>query len=240
MHSSASPTTEENDRLDRFISAFNAIDHYLRRKMGENDETPFVKVVTSYEKSNPFWRDGNQLRKYAKLRNVLTHEKTRPKEVLSIPTVGVVVDIEAIQARLIKTLSLSSIGTSDVIVLSLKTQLPDILRLIRQYDFSQFPVYDDNNSFCGLLTENGLTRWLASEYHQTLEMVDFNDWEVSKLLKKEEKRKNSEIISRRVEVDTVIDLFRKNPFLEAILITENGSLKEKPLRIITRWDISRV
>ncbi len=218
-----SPALEELNRLDRFIAAYNAIDQYLRKRTQEKKETPFGTLLKRYEETKPSWSDGDQLRKYADLRNVLIHSRTKPGEVLAIPTTVIVEDIEGILARLKKKISLTELGASGVISLKTKSKLPEVLNLIRENDFSQFPVYDEDGTFCGLLTENGLTRWLANENHQRLEMIDLNDWDVASLLDNEEERTNCTFLSRNTEFDTVIDQFRKNIFLEAVIITETKS-----------------
>jgi predicted transcriptional regulator len=61
--------------------------------------------------------------------------------------------------------------------------------LIKKHDYSQFPIYDEDE-FVGLLTENGITRWLAKHVTQVLSLVDFEEIPVSALLQEEEMREN--------------------------------------------------
>jgi len=97
-------------------------------------------------------------------------------------------------------------------------------------------VYDDKQ-FHGLLTENGVTRWLAHHVVRTLSLVELDDIPVGKVLQNEEERKNHQFVSRDMRVDDVSALFAKQTLLEAVLITASGKQTEKLLGIATRWDI---
>jgi len=48
----------------------------------------------------------------------------------------------------------------DVTRISHRDTLVHVLNLVRKNDFSQFPVYREGR-FVGLITENGITRWMA-------------------------------------------------------------------------------
>jgi hypothetical protein len=94
-----------------------------------------------------------------------------------------------------------------------------------------------NNRFKGLLTENGITRWLAKHVERADSLVDVNDVFVSELLREEEQRDNCSFVSRDLETEILRIMFRDLEILEAVLITENGQRTEIPLGIATRWDM---
>jgi hypothetical protein len=89
----------------------------------------------------------------------------------------------------------------------------------------------------GLLTENGITRWLAKHIERTLSLVDLDEVFVSELLREEEQRNNCAFIGPDVPVAAVRSMYLEEEMLEAVLITENGQRSESPLGIITRWDM---
>ena len=89
----------------------------------------------------------------------------------------------------------------------------------------------------GLLTENGITRWLAKHIERTLSLVDLDEAFVSELLREEEQRNNCPFIGPDVTVDSVRSMYLEQEMLEAVLITENSQRSESPLGIITRWDM---
>ena len=114
--------------------------------------------------------------------------------------------------------------------------LAQVLKTITQREYSQFPVYD-GNQFLGLLTENGITRWLAQHVSTELSLVELDEVRVSQVLQNEEKRVNYYFVARDMRLDDVRGLFASHELLEAVLITANGKESEKLLGIATRWDI---
>jgi len=70
-------------------------------------------------------------------------------------------------------------------VLGLSDSLSTVLRVIEKRYYSQFPVYDGNN-FKGLLTENGITRWLAHHVSNELSLIE---WTRLQLGQRYEKKK---------------------------------------------------
>jgi len=111
------------------------------------------------------------------------------------------------------------------------------MRMVSELDYSQFPVMDGNR-FIGLLTENGITRWLAGKIVKEMSLVDFADARVSDLVGSEESRKNFLFVSRRMSIAEAREKFRGNGLLEAVFITEKGRNGEKLLGLINRWDLA--
>jgi CBS domain-containing protein len=97
-------------------------------------------------------------------------------------------------------------------------------------------VYEDKR-FRGLLTENGVTRWLARHVSQSVSSVRLGDIPVLQVLQNEEERKNLQFVRHDMRVDDVTALFAKQTLLEAVLVTASGDDTENLLGIATRWDI---
>jgi len=91
-----------------------------------------------------------------------------------------------------------------------------------------------------LLTENGITRWLAHHVSAGLSLVDLEEDFVQEVLRKEEVRENYVFVPRNETVDKIKDLFASYDLLEAVLITEKGNKIEKLMGIATRWDILKI
>jgi predicted transcriptional regulator len=91
--------------------------------------------------------------------------------------------------------------------------------------------------FVGLITENGITRWIANHVHTVDSLVELRDVFVRAVVKEEETSKNVAFVARATPVDVVLRIFADSPILEAILITNVGRKTEAPLGIITRWDV---
>ena len=119
---------------------------------------------------------------------------------------------------------------------ALEHTLGRVLRLVHTRDYSQFPVYE-NDRFRGLLTENGITRWLARHVSNSLSLVDLDEIPVAKVLRDQEKFTTWTFMSRDQRVDDLLGRFATTPLLEAALITAHGKESEKLIGIATRWDV---
>ena len=73
--------------------------------------------------------------------------------------------------------------------------LAQVLRRIAERDYSQFPVYS-GTTFQGLLTENGITRWLARHVVSKLSLIELEDITVKQVFPEEEHRPNWRIVPR--------------------------------------------
>lgn len=92
------------------------------------------------------------------------------------------------------------------------------------------------DSIAGLLTENGIARWLSAAVAD-LSLVDFADITVANILQHEEPRENMRIVSRYTLLDDVSRLFQESNELEAVVVTQSGVETEAPLGIVTRADL---
>ncbi len=221
--------------ITRFETTFNQIQDLLQKelRLGFDEHKPFSQLVKDYFGSRNN-RKKSLLLDYGKLRNAIVHKYFQEGEYCAVPNKKTVENIELILKELQNPPKVIPDYQGDVIILNPKDHLEVVLELISKNDFSQFPVYEDKKSV-GLLTENGITRALANMRSE--EIIEFKGVSVSNLLKHQEVIKNLEFISRTGLFEDAASLFSKNIYLEAILITNNGKPGEKPLGIITRWDI---
>ena len=231
------PSKEEIDLIQQFEAHYNAIDHHLRKVTGRDKTIPFSVVVGDCGKYRKWWSDTEEFLKIVgNLRNCIIHEKTAPYQYLAIPTPLVVERLKSILDQLIHPVLVIQKFKKKVEVVKVTDSIADVLKRIYEYDYSQFPVYDDR-SFKGLLTENGITRWLAHHVASRLSLVELAETTVKETLREEEKRKNWEFIGKNKAVDELKELFSNNDLLEAVLITETGKQSESLLGIVTRWDM---
>jgi predicted transcriptional regulator len=229
---------KQRELIDRFIEAYNGIQKRLARALREDPGEQLHRLIDTYGDRNRPWdaSDGRWLRDIAPLRNVLVHDRLPGRPHLAVPLASVVEHIEAILERLDHPRMAIPTFQREVLTLDDSTTIADALRHVREKDYSQFPVYAEDR-FSGLLTENGLTRWLAriSAHHAT-SIVDLEEQPVRVVLALEEARESWAFASRDARADEVASLFADKPQLEAVLITHSGREHEKLLGIATRWD----
>lgn len=234
------PSPEQLALIDRFIAAYNAIDRQLRFMLGTEDEVSFAQLVRRYCDKHPNWRSGGEtLLQFTSVRNALIHNATEPTRYLSVPLPGVVEQIEHIRDSLRNPERVIPKFQRRVAMIGPDEPLSKALQIIYGEKFSQLPVYD-HDAFKGVLTENGITRWLARHVADELELVDLSEVPVRKALREEEKRPNHAFVPSGMSVQDVVGQFSTNPELEVVLITAGGKRTERPLGIITAWDIAHL
>jgi predicted transcriptional regulator len=196
-------------------------------------------VLSEFKKTKrTFANEADYLRMIGDLRNVLVHEKCEPYKYLAIPTITIVERLEAILDKLIHPKLAIPTFQKKVDTLSVVNSLADALKIISDKDFSQFPVYKED-SFKGVLTENGITRWLARHVSNELSLIELEEISIKSVLDMEEKRRNYTFVPRDISVDDLKEKFADLELLEVVLITEKGKKNEKLMGIVTRWDILR-
>jgi len=193
-------------------------------------------MVHEYANRHRGWRDGDLLRMVAEVRNAIVHGKTEPYATSPCLPRLWPRHWGACRNRLIKPERAIPKFQRTVEMIYATDSLAEVLKLVHQRDYSQFPVYDGDR-FRGLLTENGVTRWLAGHVTGDLALVDLDEVRVRTVLKDEEAPKTWRFVARDARVDDIVGLFSGNPLLEAVLITPNGKGTEKLVGIATRWDV---
>ena len=222
------------ERHERFITAFNRIDKHLRNLTNKHKGVRMPDVIRSYLELHPGWKDVEAWRAYTSLRNVIEHERYWPYQYLFVPSEDAVRDIERISQDLLKPTTVGSMFLKEVVSVSVDTPITEVLSLIHEKSYSQFPVCGDGKCV-GLLTENGITRWLSKQWN-TLSPSDFSSVFVQEVLEYEESRENYLYVPKDTFVDDAFYLFRERPLLEALLITKDGESTTEILGIITLWD----
>lgn len=224
-------SAEELARIERFIAAYNRIDDRLQREMSAPNT--FRSAVDNFARQNPYWRDAETLRTFAALRNFLVHEKTRPFDYPCVPGEAATREIERICESLTSPATIGEQFGREVLVLSPQTPLKKALELVHSRGISRFPIYE-GQKFIGLLTENGIARFLA----QTVAAGAVFDAKtpIQAVLPRETRRRNFRFAPAPTSVAQAAWWFHEDTFLEAVLIAEND---RSPLHgIVTRGDVA--
>ncbi len=228
------------DLIQQFEADYNAIDHFLRKALNVDKIVSFTHLVNEYSRRHGGWRDADLLRRLAEVRNAIVHEKLEPYSYLAVPTLSTVKEIQACRERLTKPALVIPTFQRKVEVLSIQDSLGQALRIIAKRDYSQFPVYEDRR-FKGLLTENGITRWIANHVvDKDLSLIDVDEVPVKEVLSQENEERNFRFVPRDMRVDDIRGLFSTQPVLEAVLVTASSKDSEALLGIATRWNIMQL
>jgi CBS domain-containing protein len=223
----------ELERIERFIAAYNRIDDVLQREMGAPQT--FRSAVDGFAKRYPWWRDAEALRVFAALRNFLVHEKVLPFDYPCVPGEAATREIEAIGARLTNPITIGEKFGREVLTLAPHAPLKAALELISRRGISRFPIYDGAR-FVGLLTENGIARFVAQIVADGAKFQAQTP--IQAVLPRETKRRNFRFASMDTPVAQAGFLFHEETFLEAILITQSGEQSASLQGIVTRGDVA--
>ncbi len=220
-HEPENRCADQRDPAKELEALYNEVDHFLRRQFRAENCVSFVKLVEEYADKHSTWRDRRLLCTIADLRNLIVHTRTATCPCVAVPSPAIMADLRRCCENLLHPKRVESRFLREVAVVRHDHSLLHVLREIKETDYSQFPVLREGR-FCGLLTENGITRWLAQHVACEMSLVEFSDAVVEQVLGEEEKRKNCRFVSRKEREDRVAEMFKEDRLLEAVLITTNG------------------
>lgn len=227
---------------DRFLTAFNRIDHSMRDIVGAREFIPFFRLVDQAKKKSALVRKyEDDLRSYAELRNAIVHQRTSTEYVIAEPHIEVVEKIEHIDEVISRPKLVGQLFRKRVMAFQTTDSLKHTLKVIRKRKYTQFPVYE-GQQFQGLLTTVGITNWLASSIIQSplLNIVPT----LRDILHHEKNEANYKFISRYMTIYEAEEIFKqgveRGRRFEALLITEHGKPHQKLIGIVTPIDIMKV
>lgn len=239
----AEPAMTEGERVQRFESAYNRIDHALSdllKRKGGTERLPFSgKLRMAGNRFRRFRKYLDFLHDIGELRNAIVHNRTEPNTYLAAPNEETVQRLEHIEKRLFSPERVTPKFQKEVIVLQADQSLAEAWELLRTDGYSRYPVYD-GEQFIGLLTANGFARWCAARVENNYLNIDTTKVTVREILDADHRRTNVLFIARKAYVDDADELFQRTPKLEAILITEHGKEHETPLGMICAADVAAI
>lgn len=227
---------------DRFLTAFNRIDHTMRDIVEAKDFTAFYRLIDQAKKKSPLVRKyEDDLRSYADLRNAIVHNRTSMEFVIAEPHTEVVERIEHIDQVLAKPKLVGQLFRKRVLTFQTTDSLKHTLKAIRKQRYTQFPVYE-GRKFRGLVTTVGITNWLATSVVSN--RLASHIPTLKDILHHEKNTQNYRFISRYMTIYEAEEIFKlgveRGRRYEALLITEHGRPHQKLIGIVTPIDIMKV
>lgn len=237
MSTSSEITTPH--RAVAFLAAFNDIEGFLRAKLSAKKSDGFSRMVSWAERDRILTpHQAEDLKEFADLRNAISHGAYTDFVPIAEPLQETVHAIEKIRDLLLHPpLAITVLPRQEVITVSPADAIRVALDVVRTTTISQFPIYDGNQC-TGLLTTNTIARWVAAD-------LDDNDHldarTVEEVLQYAENSDQAVFLSRDVTAGEALDKLLSptdNGVLpRAAVITEHGTPRQKPLRVIGGSDI---
>lgn len=227
---------------ERFIISFNKIEAFFDKEINEKRHISFYRSVQLLKRSNAVvGRYQDDLLEFAELRNAIIHERTNTHYAIAEPHDDVVERMEKIEKDLTAPELVVPTFTKKMCQINGQDKLSAVLQVIRETDFSQFPVYH-NKKFIGLLTDKGITHWLAKNVKENPGQLF--DTAVSDIIKDDDRAHNYTFINKSMSIYQAEHFFleqiKETKQLDALLITENGKQEETLLGMITTKDLIEI
>lgn len=225
-------------RTNRFLDALKKADGYFQLRLKPLKGEMFGSLLNqARDRQLVSAEQHNVLRIAANVRNVIVHDATSVAR-LVVPTLEAIHQLEATVEAVTRPRLAIPTFERQVEILQSNAALSIVLELVRKRDYSQFPVYR-SGKFFGLLTENGITRWLAAHVSGKGTVVALETANAGQVLVCEENEgTNVEFAPRDEPVPALAARFKQNALLEAVLVTKHGDKADRLLGIATRWDVS--
>jgi predicted transcriptional regulator len=226
---------------ERFEVAFNQIHAWLQRNSKHTYSDKFSDLIREgFPKHAIIRKHFHDLKMFARLRNSIVHDKVQLGFYIAEPHERVVEQIENIASQMVEPKLALSIASKPVFYYFEDAKLKDILTVVKKKSYSVFPIYDENG-FKWFLTADCIIQWLADRNDES--PIQLNDVRVRELYPLK-KQLPVEFVNKEVDIFEVEEIFEryhmKNQKLEAVIITESGLQREKPLGIVTSWDLVEI
>lgn len=230
------------DNNIEFKSCFNNIEAFLKKSLEISYNIPFYNLVNKMSNKNKIVDNyKTELYTLGDLRNFVTHgDIKKPWAVVSDEALG---RIKIIERNLTNPKKIYEVFDKQVITVSREDSLEKVLKIIKEKQFSQFPVLDEGY-FNGIVSENGITNWLASNIEE--DIISIKESLVKDVMIKEEEQNNYKLMLTSNYLHEVIEAFEKglkhhrNFIIIVINRKKDQLLLEDIYTIITPWDLSKI
>lgn len=231
----------EKSNSMRFLSAFNNIDYALKTRYNLNRSMGFseaIRKAVSYNFTIRKYED--DLISYGRLRNAIVHDNG--DYTIAEPHIDVVEKIEKIE-RLLNTppRALEVVARRDVLTVHSSKSMREVIMLIASSGYSNLPVYNDDNEIMGVANGQKIIDSLGKYLLSGGKAEEFLDYvKIEDMLYKIEGSNYYAFANKDITVEQALAMFHQNSKLLAILVTQNGGSKEKPLGILTGADVIKM
>lgn len=220
----------------RFISAYNKIDKVLRARHNLKSGVSFNEVVRKNAAYSAIVRKyEDELIGYARLRNAIVHSSD-DKMIIAEPHTSVVEHIEHI-ADVLLAPPLAVTHSHGALTLAHGVPLIKAVKTMTDGGYSNVPVIK-NGEIAGVTTNKLIVEYVARNLKSGNLDELFHKASVFETLSA--KTEHFEIMRADVTVDDVLDAFSKNPKLQIVILTQDGTAKGTIKGVLTTGDIIKL
>ena len=218
-------------QAEQFLASFNRIEKWLREQEQQHTNLGFAELVRRLSSRSDLLvrRYRHDLLEMAQLRNAIVHDKIGPDFVIAEPNEWVLTKMAKIEQNLTLPERLGEHFRKKVAVFQSDTPLVDVLAVMKQKGYSQFPIVS-GQQVVGLVTAHGLGMFLA--HQQVTRPLDLAQTVVEEVLQNDRHRENYQFIAVDAFCFQGLERFLGDPTVEALLLTRDGQPSTELLGII--------
>ena len=226
---------------ESFLETYNNLDQHLKKEVRADDYVSYANKVKD-SKNIVVNRFKDELLSFGTLRNAIVHNPKIDNKTIAEPHDSTVLRFNEIYQMITNPKKVIPTFQFDVVGAHKDDYINNILKKMKRKSFSQFPVFDSNQTIIELINNNTISRWLASEIDENGTII-IDGVTVEKLIPEIELKGNYKFISRNTSIYEAYDLFlnhinEKERNLDVLFITHNGRETEKLLGLITISDLA--
>lgn len=226
---------------ERFIKAYNILDHSLRTQYNFKRSMSFSDLIRKAVSLNSVIRKYEDvLIDYGRLRNAIIHSN-HSDQIIAEPVLSVVEHMEKI-AKMISTppFVIDAIKQKEVLCVDAETSLKETIILISESGYSNIPVYDKVH-LVGVANGQRLLDVIGNAVKNGIDADMFiTDSKIGDIVKKLSLDNYYALKSAKLSIEEAVDLFYKNRKLLVIILSPHGSVNEKPIGIVAVSDIIEI
>ncbi|MFN5059295.1 MAG: CBS domain-containing protein [Chloroflexota bacterium] len=229
-----------NANSTTFLDAFVAIEEYLEQLNRHGRGMAFSQLVDILRQQHSSVRlYAEDLKAFARLRNVIVHERGGGK-ILAEPNDWAVKQICHIRDILLQPPTVAVFSQRKAKSIMASDSVAKATKIMHERHYSQLPVYDEQR-YVGLLTTRMITYWLGAQPTDTIACAQVL---VGEVLASAEPGDSAIFIANDTLLTEALELFdyheRRQRYVDALLITTDGTPQSPLLGIIAVGDIPRI
>ena len=223
---------------ERFLNAYNSIDHSLRNQYNFKRAMAFTDMIRRCVIINSVVRKyEDDLIDYSRLRNAIVHSGNE-SDIIAEPHTNVVEKLEHI-AKLICTppRAVDSICKKDVLIVNARDTVKSVVETISKSGYSNLPVYE-NDKLIGIANGQRLLDAIGKAMLNNRKIDEFcKTMTIGEIVSNQISDTYYALADENITLEQALNTFYRNRKVLVILITKNGSDFEKPLGIVSVADI---
>jgi hypothetical protein len=224
---------------DQFLGMFAEIENCMKLALGKRQNTRFMDIAREYvQVYNLPSSYLVSLQTYAALRNAIDHNSHRGAYPIAEPIPEIVEEIRQLRDKIkAPPAAIAVLPEMDVFSIHSGELVSVALEYVRQFDFSQLPVYE-SGQYVGILMTNTIARWLAQ---QIVEGGEHQDVAIGEVMEFREPSDRALLVDRTLTAaDAIHQLAYGSPDagpVNALILTENKLPTDRPIRVIAVYDV---